>query len=207
MLRDRCPVCPDCPACNVGVLWLNGWIDQWCHLIQRQASAQATLRSMGTQFPHGKGHIITPTFQPMCMVAKRLDGSEKFRIPLGSEVGLGPGNSVLHGEPAPPRKGVELSLTFHPMSIVATRSPISETAELLLTTAIWFHSRSRSIERKWSIFPIVYASAKLEEETAIGVYVCAAMLSLRHTDRWTVCNTGSSVSLSRLEIILRLLVW
>jgi len=51
---------------------------------------------------------------------------------LGTEVaGLGPGDSVLDGDPALPRKGAQQSPTFRPMSIVAKRLPISA-AELLL---------------------------------------------------------------------------
>jgi len=54
-------------------------------------------------------------------------------MPLGTEVGLGPGHIVLDGEPAlpSPKKGT-LPPNFRPMSIVAKRSPISATAELLL---------------------------------------------------------------------------
>jgi len=50
-------------------------------------------------------------------------------MPLGKEVGLGPGHIVLHGDPAPPQQPLP---TFWPMSIVAKRSPISATAKLLL---------------------------------------------------------------------------
>ena len=45
------------------------------------------------------------------------------------EIGLGPGDIVLDGEPAPPHGKGD---TFRPMSIVAKRSPISAAAELLL---------------------------------------------------------------------------
>jgi len=50
-------------------------------------------------------------------------------MPLGKEVGLGPGHIVLDGDPAPtaaPRH-------FRPMPIVAKQSLFSATAELLLT--------------------------------------------------------------------------
>jgi len=97
-------------------------------------------------------------------------------MPLGTEVGFGPGNIVLDRDPAPPKKGTAPPLSVHvlllsngwmdqdatwygvdlcpghivsdgaqlprkmaqqppsfrPMSIVAKRSPISATAELLL---------------------------------------------------------------------------
>jgi len=53
---------------------------------------------------------------------------------LGRDVGLGPGDIVLDGDPAAPRsrKGAQHPpRTFWRMSIVAKRSPISATAELL----------------------------------------------------------------------------
>jgi len=54
-------------------------------------------------------------------------------MPLGTEVGLGPGDIVLDGTQLPPRKWAQQPLpTFRPMSIVAKWSPISATAESLL---------------------------------------------------------------------------
>jgi len=55
-------------------------------------------------------------------------------MPLGKEVDLGPGDITLDGDPAPAhRKGLgSPPPTFGPMSIVAKRSPVSATAELLL---------------------------------------------------------------------------
>jgi len=51
-------------------------------------------------------------------------------MPLGTEVGLGPGDIVLDRDPAPPRKEAAAP-TFWPMSTVAKRLPISAAAELL----------------------------------------------------------------------------
>jgi len=51
-------------------------------------------------------------------------------MPLGKEVGLGPGHTVLDGDPV----GIQPHSSpphFRPM-LVAKRSPISATAELLL---------------------------------------------------------------------------
>jgi len=54
------------------------------------------------------------------------------RIPLDNEVGLGPGDIVFDGTQLPhPGKGAQQRLTFWPMCVVAKRSPISATAELL----------------------------------------------------------------------------
>jgi len=55
-----------------------------------------------------------------------------IKMPFGTEVGLGPGDIVLNGDPAPPTKRGAAPHTFWLMSIVAKRSPISATAELLL---------------------------------------------------------------------------
>ena len=43
-----------------------------------------------------------------------------IRIPLDTDVGLGLGDIVLYGDPAPPAKGAQHSPSFWPMSIVAT---------------------------------------------------------------------------------------
>jgi len=52
-------------------------------------------------------------------------------MPLGTEVSLGPGpQAMLDRDTASPQKGAQ-PRTFRPMSIVAKRSPISATAELL----------------------------------------------------------------------------
>ena len=70
-------------------------------------------------------------------------------MPLDTEVsfhiGLGPGDIVLDGDPTPPRKGAQQPPpTFRLMSIVAKRSPISATAELLLHS-----SRQRVYTLQW----------------------------------------------------------
>ena len=45
--------------------------------------------------------------------------AEWIKMPLGTKVGLGSGDIVLDGDPAPPRKGH--TANFRPMSIVAKR--------------------------------------------------------------------------------------
>ena len=55
-------------------------------------------------------------------------------MPLSMEVGLGPGDFVLDGDPAPPAKGAQQpSPSLRPMSIVATVAHLmhAATAELL----------------------------------------------------------------------------
>jgi len=53
--------------------------------------------------PSKKG--TAPNFWPMSIVAKSLDGS--IKMPLGTEVGFGPGGFVLDGDPASPPKKVQ----------------------------------------------------------------------------------------------------
>jgi len=67
-----------------------------------------------------------------CLLPPALLGQTAgwIKMPLGTEVRLGPGDIVLDGYPAPPKMGTA-PLTFRPMSIVAKRSPISATAEHL----------------------------------------------------------------------------
>ena len=73
-----------------------------------------------------------------------------IKMSLGTEVNVCPGNTVLDGDPAPPsQKWAQQPPTFRPMSIAAKRSPISATAEPLITLAryivhkIWSVSRHR----------------------------------------------------------------
>ena len=53
-------------------------------------------------------------------------------MPIGTEVGVGPGDIVVDGDPALPlpKRGTTAP-TFQPMSVVAKWLPISATAELL----------------------------------------------------------------------------
>ena len=65
---------------------------------------------MGTELPQ-KGHS-PPIFGP-CLL--RPDGcmDQEFSMPLGMEVGLGPGDFVLDGNPAPQKRGTALQFSAH----------------------------------------------------------------------------------------------
>jgi len=56
---------------------------------------------------------------------------EWIKMPLGTEVGFDPDDIVLDGDSAPPTERGTAALTFRPMSVLAKRSPISATVELL----------------------------------------------------------------------------
>jgi len=64
----------------------------------------------------------------MTIVAKRAGW---IKMPLGTEVGLGPGHIVLDGDPAPPPEKGAQPHNFRSMSVVAERSVILATAEHL----------------------------------------------------------------------------
>jgi len=57
-------------------------------------------------------------------------------MPLGTEIGLSRGHIVLDGDPAPPIERGTAGHTFRPMTVVAKRSPIPATAELLLQLTV-----------------------------------------------------------------------
>jgi len=68
----------------------------------------------------------------MTIVAKRLDGWMK--MPLGTEVDLGPGHIVLDGDAAFLAKVAQQPALFG-LCLLWPRSPISATAELLYNLA------------------------------------------------------------------------
>ena len=93
-------VCPDLSVCNVGVLWPNGWMDQdvtWCgrrprprpHCVRWRPSSP--LLKSGT-VAHFSAHIYC---------GQTAGWTE---MPLGTHVGLGPGDIVLDWDPTPPKK-------------------------------------------------------------------------------------------------------
>jgi len=78
-----------------------------------------------------RGGGAAPNFRLMSIVTKRLDGSGRHLLRCYGGRPR-PGHIVLDGDPAPPQKGHSSPLTFRLMFIVAKRSPISASAELLL---------------------------------------------------------------------------
>jgi len=70
---------------------------------------------MGTQLPSPEG-AHPPIFAHCC---GQMAGWTK--MPLGMEVGLGPGDFVFDGDPVPPKKRAQPPPNFWPMSVVAKR--------------------------------------------------------------------------------------
>jgi len=78
-------------------------------------------------------------------------------MPLGTEAGLGPGHTVLDGDPAPrtPPKAAQQPLTFRPMSVVVKRSPISATAELLFYRPDALPDAQPTVSKHWRPDPLM----------------------------------------------------
>jgi len=112
MLSDRCLSCPVCldPVCDVGVLWPNGWMDQYetwhgsrprprPHCVRWGPSCTPT----GAQLPQFSAHVYCG------------QTAGWIKMPLGTKVGIGPGDIVLDADPAPPIKRGRAAPTFRPM--------------------------------------------------------------------------------------------
>jgi len=67
-----------------------------------------------------------------------------FSMKLVVQVCLGPGHIVLDGDPDPPQKR-DTASNFRPMSIVAKRSPISATAELLCKFSVNSYFQKKTV--------------------------------------------------------------
>jgi len=124
MLSDHCPVfavlsvLSICPGCDIGVFGHTvGWIKM----------------KLGTEVGFGPGHIVldgdpappngaqSPNFQPMFVVSPQRGAQqpplfghvycgqtgEWIKLPLDVEVGIGPGDTVLDGDPdSPMERGI-----------------------------------------------------------------------------------------------------
>jgi len=91
------------PILGPCLLWpkLDG--SRW-HMAWRWASVQATFCSMGTQLHLPKKGAESPQFSAHFYCGQTAGC---IKMPLGMEVGLGPGHFVLHGDPVPPKKGAQ----------------------------------------------------------------------------------------------------
>ena len=69
-----------------------------------------------------------------------------IKMPLGTDVGLFPCDTVLDGDPAPLTEWGTAAPHFLAMSVLAKRSPISSTAELLFETQRWIHTVNTSCD-------------------------------------------------------------
>ena len=98
-----CPVCLSvlcCPVCDVGVLWPNGRMDQDATWYGGRPRSRPHCVTWGLS-PQKGGREQPPIF--WSMYCGQTAGW--FEMPLGMEVGLGPGHIVLDGDPSSSKKG------------------------------------------------------------------------------------------------------
>jgi len=108
------------------LLWPNGWMDEDATWFGGRPRPRRHCVKWGSSFPR-KGHC-TPHFTAHVYCGEMAGW---IKMLLNTEVDLGPGHIVLDG-PSSPQKGAEQPPSLQPLSVVAKRSPISATAELLL---------------------------------------------------------------------------
>jgi len=129
MLSDRClSVLSVCLWRWCTVLWRNGWMDQDATWYEGRPRPRRHCLRWGPSPP--KRQSTAPHF-PAHVYCGQTAGW--IKLLLRTEIGLGSGYIVLDGDPAPhsPAERGTAAPTFRPMSVVAKRSPISATAELL----------------------------------------------------------------------------
>ena len=101
------------------VLWPNGCMDQddtWHGGRPRHRPHCARWRPSSP--PQKRGAVSPPQFSANVRCGQTCGWT---KMPLGMEVGLGPGESVFDGDPAFPQKKGIASTQFWPMSTVAKR--------------------------------------------------------------------------------------
>jgi len=136
VLSNRCSVCP---VCDVGVLWPNGWMDQ-----------DATWYS---DRPQPRRHCVR--WGPSCL-PKKGNRSPQFsahvyygqtagwiKMPLGTEIGLGPGDIVLDWDPAPlpAKKGHSSPHFLAQVRLYPSAFVICALKNYLLTYLVWPNGR------------------------------------------------------------------
>jgi len=100
-LSDRCVSCLSCPVCDVGVLWPNSWMDQDATWYGGKPWPRPHCVRWGpSTSPLKKGHDF-PIFGP-CLLWLNGWIDQEFKMSLGTEIGLGPGDIVSDGDLAPP---------------------------------------------------------------------------------------------------------
>jgi len=98
-----------CPVCDVGALWPNCWMDQDETWHDGRPRPQPHCVRWGPSSPQ-MGHN-PPNFQAHVHCGQTAGW---IKMPLGMEVGFGPGDFVLDGDPVlPPKRGIVPKFLAH----------------------------------------------------------------------------------------------
>ena len=104
MLSDRCLSCPVLfclSVCNIGVLWLNSWMDRDETWHGGRPPPRPHCVRWGPSSPQFSAHAHC------CKMAGLI------KMPLGTEVGLDPGDIVLDGDQAPQKGHSPVHFSVH----------------------------------------------------------------------------------------------
>jgi len=126
MLRDHCPVCLSVTLvyCGQTVGWIKVPLSMEVGLgpgnIVLDRDPAASAKKGQSRSPKKEGTAPPPTFRPISIVAKWLDGSGYHLV---RRIGLCPGDTMLDGDPVPPTERAQQPHTFWPMSIAPNGRP------------------------------------------------------------------------------------
>ena len=116
------------PICGPYLLWPSGWMDQDATWYGGKPRRRRRCVKCGRSSPL-KRH--SPQFSAHVYCGQTAGW---MKTSLGTEVDLGPGHIVLDGDPAPPpAKGAQQPPSLLGPCLLWPRSPISATAELLIS--------------------------------------------------------------------------
>jgi len=140
-----CPVLSCLSVCELGVLWPNGWMDQdetW--QAGRPPLPWPQYVRWGPTSPSPKGN--SPQFSAHICCGKMAGW---IKMPLGMEVGFGPGDFVLDGDPATPKKGHSPPFSTHVYC--------GQTAVCIDQDTIWYGGRHQPRRHcvRWGLLPHV----------------------------------------------------
>ena len=104
-LSDRRLSVLSCPVCDVRALWPNGWTDQGETWLAGRPRSRPHWVRRGPSSSSSKGAQPLPQYSAHVRCGQTAGW---IKMPLGVEVGLGPGDIVLDEDPVtPPLKGAQ----------------------------------------------------------------------------------------------------
>ena len=105
-----------CPVCDVGVLWPNAWTDQGETWLAGRPRSRPHWVRRGPSSSSSKGAQPLPQYSAHVRCGQTAGW---IKMPLGVEVGLGPGDIGLHGDPALPFSEGAQTPNFRPIYVAA----------------------------------------------------------------------------------------
>jgi len=134
-----------------------------------------------------------------------------MKMPLGTEVELGPGHIVLDGDPTPPlcERGTTAPPPLFGPCLLWLRSPISATAELLLTQPLtpwqtWQMSSARVTDGRM-VHGVSFCEWRVTHLCQVIIRMCFVCLLEKHhykTFKWRDTTSGFPISPGSAEAVV-----